>query len=338
MIPSLKGYVHAVVESALPDGALGRMVSDLRSFNQFVLTSPALFGAITDSSISSLVRRNILADLFTSRIDKYALRVIQRGVAEEPGDNLPAVFGEMVEMVHRIDEVSSQDISGDKAAGGAGISYSHPEVVMSGVAAEEEEKLSRSAARAYIGGYCRAVLDGIENVDVLATIQEEVLALSRLFDGGALPSFAFIDRSVPLIARRRAMFELLDGKVNSLTVKIVVHSLSSRPRDMAMILAWLADFISGIRGWRIGRVRSAKPLTGDELEMLAGILGDVAGCPVDVQVKVDGSLLGGVVVSIGDLVVDSSARRYLEALGAPLLGREAAHQAVSAGMPDRGAA
>lgn len=338
MIPSLKGYVHAVVESALADAALSRMASDLDSFNQLILTNPVLFGVITDSGISSLIRKNILSDLLTSRIDEYALRVIRRAVVEGHGDDLPAAFGEMVEMVRWIDEVSSKDTSGEQATGSSGISYSHLEVVMSRVAAEEEEKLSRSAARNYIGGYCRAVLDRVEDAGTLATVQEEVLALSRLFDGGTLPSFTLIDRSIPLIARRRAMFELLDRKVNPATVKIVVHSLSSRPRDMATTLAWLADLVSGIRGWRIGKVRSAKPLTDDELGMLTGILGDVAGCPVDVQVDIDSSLLGGVVVSIGDLVVDSSARRYLEALGSPLLGRDLAHQAVSAGMVNRGAA
>ena len=342
MIPSLKGYVHAVVESALVDAALSQMASDLDSFNQFISANSALFKVITDSGISSLIRKNILSDLLISRIDEYALRVIQKAVMEEPGDDLPAVFGEMVEMVRWIDEVSSevssQGMSGEQATDSSGISYSHLEVVMSGAAAEEEEKLSRSAARNYIGGYCRAVLDRVEDAGTLATVQEEVRALSRLFDRVTLPSFTLIDRSIPLIARRRAMFELLDGKVNPATVKIVVHSLSSRPRDMAMTLAWLADFVSSIRGWRIGKVRSAKPLTDDELEMLTGILGDVAGCPVDVQVDIDASLLGGVIVSIGDLVVDSSARRYLEALGSPLLGRDLAHQAVSAGMANHGAA
>ncbi len=338
MIPSLKGYVHAVVESASSDEALGRVASDLSSFNRFILTNSSLFAVVTDSGIGSLVRKSILTDLLVSRMDKYALRIIQRAVLEEPADDLPVVFAEMAEVVNLIDEVSSQDISSQQVGGSSGASYGHLEIVMSRVAAEEEEDLSRSAARKYIGGYCRAVLDEVDNADVLATIEEEVLALPRLFGSDTFPGFTFIDRSIPLLARRRAMFELLDGKVSSATVRIVVHSLSSRPRDMATTLMWLADFVSAIRGWRIGRVRSARPLGADELDMLAGILEDVAGCPVDVQVDVDGSLLGGVIVSIGDLVVDSSARRYLEALGTPLLGRDAVHQAVSVGTADRGAA
>lgn len=132
------------------------------------------------------------------------------------------------------------------------------------------------------------------------------------------------------------MTELLVGRVRQETLRMVVHSLSSRSRDLGSALEWLAEKIAVVRGWRIARIQSAMALSEEESELLRQVLRDVVGRPVDMQVAVDGHLLGGVIVRIGDLVVDSTARRYLEALGTPLLGMEAAREAVERSMASTG--
>ena len=59
---------------------------------------------------------------------------------------------------------------------------------------------------------------------------------------------------------------------------------------------------------------------------LSEALARLTGNPVDLQVTVDPALLGGVVVQVGDLLVDCSTRHRLDELKEHLLASEAAYR------------
>jgi F-type H+-transporting ATPase subunit delta len=61
-------------------------------------------------------------------------------------------------------------------------------------------------------------------------------------------------------------------------------------------------------------VRSAIPLTDDQLERLAKALGNATGKQVEVKVVVDPSVLGGIVAQVGDTVIDGSVRSRIDQL------------------------
>ncbi len=334
MNPSLKGYVHAVVEPAVASGGLDEVSSDISSCNHFVTSTPLVFSILTDAGIGATVRRDILDDLIGDRIGIHARRALLRTVAEEAAADLPVAFGELVEMVNWIGEVVAEQVQ--LPTSGVQGRYSATDRVMAVVAGLEEARLSRLASRGYLEGYCEGVLDEVDSTDDLAMIQEEILSVVRLLQSHKGLGFSLIDRSVPLLERRGAMTELLAGRVRQETLRMVVHSLSSRSRDLGSALEWLAEKIAVVRGWRIARIRSAMALSEGESDLLRQVLRDVAGRPVDMQVALDPHLLGGVIVRIGDMVVDSTARRYLEALGTPLLGMEAAREAVERSMASTG--
>jgi F-type H+-transporting ATPase subunit delta len=69
-----------------------------------------------------------------------------------------------------------------------------------------------------------------------------------------------------------------------------------------------------------GEVVAAAPLDGGQLERLRGALAQRTGRIVDLEVKVDPALLGGVVARVGDLVFDGSLRTQLAQLRASLTG------------------
>ena len=57
-------------------------------------------------------------------------------------------------------------------------------------------------------------------------------------------------------------------------------------------LDWLVEQAAEARGWRVARVRSARPLDDDERRSLAQALQRVTGQPVELQVTEDAALLG----------------------------------------------
>ncbi len=61
-------------------------------------------------------------------------------------------------------------------------------------------------------------------------------------------------------------------------------------------------------------VTSAAPLKADEVKAIAARLEELTGSRVDLETSVDPDLLGGVVVRVGDRLIDGSVRGRLERL------------------------
>jgi F-type H+-transporting ATPase subunit delta len=68
-------------------------------------------------------------------------------------------------------------------------------------------------------------------------------------------------------------------------------------------------------------VRSAVPLTDGQTEQLKEAIGRATGLDPVVHARIDESLLGGMIVQVGDRVFDSSVRYRIEAIRNQLLAR-----------------
>jgi F-type H+-transporting ATPase subunit delta len=72
--------------------------------------------------------------------------------------------------------------------------------------------------------------------------------------------------------------------------------------------------VAGGRGQQVAEVRSAIALTSEQEQRLAAALSKVTGKTVDLKVVVDPSVLGGLVATIGDEVIDGTVRFRLDQL------------------------
>ena len=70
----------------------------------------------------------------------------------------------------------------------------------------------------------------------------------------------------------------------------------------------------------LARVTSAVALTPEQERRLVDSLGRLYGRTVGLQVTVDPSVLGGLVIRVGDEVIDGSIAHRLEAAGRRLVG------------------
>jgi F-type H+-transporting ATPase subunit delta len=66
------------------------------------------------------------------------------------------------------------------------------------------------------------------------------------------------------------------------------------------------------------QVISARPLDAEQQERLRAALARRVGAEVALQLQHDPALIGGLVVRLGDLLLDGSVRTQLENLGASL--------------------
>jgi len=93
-----------------------------------------------------------------------------------------------------------------------------------------------------------------------------------------------------------------------------------RTRDIEAIHERYVRLAEEAAGRVRGEVISAAPLDGGQLERLRTALARQTGRSVDLEVRVDPALLGGVVARVGDLVFDGSLRTQLAQLRASLTG------------------
>ncbi|HXP33301.1 MAG TPA: F0F1 ATP synthase subunit delta, partial [Acidimicrobiales bacterium] len=169
-----------------------------------------------------------------------------------------------------------------------------------------------------------AVFEGISETSDLEEIEDELFRFARIVESNPSLREALADADRPPEAREEIVTALLEGKARPATVRLARVPLQGRVRDLVSSLDWLVEQTARARGWRVARVRTARPIDAQEQEALAAALQRITDHPVELQITQDAALLGGAVVQIGDLLVDASAQRRLEQLQDHLLRPEGA--------------
>lgn len=126
---------------------------------------------------------------------------------------------------------------------------------------------------------------------------------------------ALANRAVSVDQRATAIGALLQG-VASAPVQNLVQLLLRRGRieQLPRVAAEFRRLDDRRQHITHATITSAAPLTQDELRALTQRLEQQTGGRIALDVKVDPSLLGGLVVRVGDRLIDGSVRGRLERL------------------------
>jgi F-type H+-transporting ATPase subunit delta len=89
---------------------------------------------------------------------------------------------------------------------------------------------------------------------------------------------------------------------------------SGRGRDLPAIIDRLVARAAESKDAAVAEVRSAVALTADQTERLKAALANATGRSVNLKVVVDPSVLGGLVATVGDTVIDGTVRTRLDQL------------------------
>ncbi len=125
---------------------------------------------------------------------------------------------------------------------------------------------------------------------------------------------ALEDARLPLEVKLRVVDEAmagLDGLACNLAKLLVLKGRASLAPDIARAYQEMADRERGIVH---ALVKTAVPLDHQEREELRRRLEAAVGRPVVMETQVDEDIIGGLVVQIGDRLIDASARTQLLAL------------------------
>ncbi len=146
-------------------------------------------------------------------------------------------------------------------------------------------------------------------------ISDELFAVGRAVDTNDDLRSTISDARIPAERRIQIMDDLLDGKARQATTGLVSMVVAAgRGADLGKIASALAEKAAQSQGKQVATVRSAVALSDDQRNRLADALRAKLGTDVDVNVIQDPSVVGGLVTTVGDTVIDGSVRTRLSRL------------------------
>jgi len=282
--PALQGYSAAIAEAAGSD-ALAGVASDVESIEQLVLGNAQLRAALSDTAVPGVSRRAVMLDLLEGKVSAGARRVAAYACGVVAAQEVSPALGWLGLRMRRLAE--GQD---------------------------DEPSLSLLAARQRVGGYAAAVHEDMSTQE-LESLEDDLFRFARIVAATPQLRGALTDRDLAVAARQGLVRQLLEGKVSAATLGLVLYAVAGgRARDFVGTIDYLVELTAQARGWRIAHVTAAAPIDDTQRGELSDSLGSLTGAPVELQVEVDGSLLSGARILIGDLQVDATARGRLDAL------------------------
>jgi F-type H+-transporting ATPase subunit delta len=172
---------------------------------------------------------------------------------------------------------------------------------------------------ARIDGYARALFEIARAEGSLDEVEDELFRFARSFENSDALRSALTDDMIPAVKRQAIVEDLLGGKATSTTVQLISMVVGAgRGRDLPAIIDQLVSRASSAKDLELAEVRSAVPLTEDQQTRLKAALANATGKQVNLKVVVDPSVLGGLIATVGDTVIDGTVRTRLEQLKARL--------------------
>ncbi len=165
--------------------------------------------------------------------------------------------------------------------------------------------------------YALALYQEGQEKGVADRIDEDMEALRETIEASSELVALLRSPVVPSQKKSAVLTRLFEGKVDDLTIRFI-NLLVGKGRE-SLLHATVTAY-SELKDERLGiveaHVRTAKPLGFDEAEALRKALEARSGKKVRMKLDVEPSLVGGLVVRIGDKVFDRSVSHQLKVLSA----------------------
>lgn len=299
MRQSIRGYTDGLIALVAPAGesSVSVLAAELSAVRGVIDGSDDLRRALTDPGVPVPARKGVLNDLFGPHVGATTMRLL--GFVLDK-DRASETVGDIDWLAERFDAASRN------------------------LAPVGDVVLGTKGAEERVDGFATAVLHTVDGERDLSNLEDELFRFSRVVTGSDELRAALGSRDVPAANRRRLVTDLLQGKATPATVALATYATQvGRPRDYEDLLEYLVARVAAESNRRVAEVRAAVAMDEQQERHLAEALARVIGHDVDVRVSVDPSVVAGFVATIGDTVVDASARHQLDLLKERLVMPEA---------------
>lgn len=173
--------------------------------------------------------------------------------------------------------------------------------------------------------YAQAVYEIAKEKAMLDVVEKQLRLVETTIAGHADLATLMYHPLVPAPAKKETINRIFAGDLDGFLHNFLLLLIDKR-REPALpaIIREYIRLANEARNIAEVEVFTAKELTAEQLETLAAKLSKVTGKNIVLKTTVDQALIGGVVVKIGDKLIDGSVARQLKMLKAALLTHRAA--------------
>ncbi len=172
----------------------------------------------------------------------------------------------------------------------------------------------------------RDLVDAVETLARLATlavaekdgsleeVEDELFRVGRLIAREPRLRTLLGDPTAPADRRMQLLEPLISGKVRPVTERLLTQAVRiPQGRSLDRAAEQLAELAASRRQRSVARVTASVGLTDEQEQRLAQTLSKIYRRDLSVQVELDPDLLGGLVVQVGDEIIDGSVSGRLSA-------------------------
>ena len=170
-------------------------------------------------------------------------------------------------------------------------------------------------SQARIEGYARALFEVARAEGNVEQVAAEIAAAKAAFEGSDALRSTLGDSFIPAEKRQAIVEDLLGGKASVTATQLVSMIVGAgRISELPAIADAFAKRAAHSGNKEVAVVRTAVALSDDQKSRIANVLTKKAGTQIAPQFVVDPSVVGGVVATVGDDVIDVSVRKSIEDL------------------------
>jgi F-type H+-transporting ATPase subunit delta len=173
--------------------------------------------------------------------------------------------------------------------------------------------------------YAQALMSVAQNHDLVDRIADDVSALSDLLDGSDELNLFLQNPLINLDAKKGVLRQLVSEGMHHYTLNFLMLLVDrGRAPFLGGICKQYQVLLRQLRQAVLAEVTSAMELTEEQKEAIRRKVAEMTGAhQVDLSIRIDADLIGGVIVKVGSQVVDASLRGQLRRI-ALRLGSSAA--------------
>lgn len=164
-----------------------------------------------------------------------------------------------------------------------------------------------------INGYVAAMFEVAVANEALAVVEDEMFRLARAYESNDQLRSSLGDSSLPTERRQKIVEQLLGGKAHNVTVQLASMLVGT---GHVALLPEVADALvkraSSEKQQEVAEVRTAVALNDAQKTRISEALAKATGKKLNLKVVVDPSVIGGIVATVGDEVIDDTVRTRLD--------------------------
>ncbi|GAA2778420.1 F0F1 ATP synthase subunit delta [Saccharopolyspora taberi] len=175
-----------------------------------------------------------------------------------------------------------------------------------------------SSAKDLIGGLERmartALLVQAERAGRLDAVEDELFRLGRIIGGQVDLERLLSDPTTGAEGKSAVVDQLVGGKVEQVTQSLVRQLVAHPHGRVSEGLEELAELSAKRRERSVAHVRSAMPLSDEQQQRLSNTLQRIYSRPIAIHLEVDPEVGGGLLIRIGDEIIDGTTAGRLQSL------------------------